>query len=59
MAQINSDNWAITARGFDGQYANKLLVLIDGRTVYSPIFSGVYWNAQNVPLETIERVEVI
>jgi iron complex outermembrane recepter protein len=59
VAQINSDNWAITARGFDGQYSNKLLVLIDGRTVYSPIFSGVYWNAQDVPLDTIERMEVI
>jgi iron complex outermembrane recepter protein len=59
VAQINGDNWAITARGFDGQYSNKLLVLIDGRTAYSPIFSGVYWNAQGVPLDTIERVEVI
>jgi iron complex outermembrane receptor protein len=59
VAQINGSAWAITARGFDGQYSNKLLVLIDGRTVYSPIFSGVFWNALEVPLETIERIEVI
>lgn len=59
VAQINGDNWAITARGFDGQYSNKLLVLIDGRTAYSPILSGVYWNAEEVPLPTIERIEVI
>jgi len=59
VAQINSSAWAITARGFDGQYSNKLLVMIDGRTVYSPTFSGVFWNAQMIPLETIERIEVI
>ncbi len=59
VAQINSDIWAITARGFNGQYSNYLLVLIDGRTVYSPAFSGVYWDVQNVPLENIERIEVI
>ncbi len=59
VAQINSSTWAITARGFDQQYSNKLLVLIDGRTVYSPIFSGVFWNAEEIPLGTIERIEVI
>jgi len=59
VAQINSSTWAITARGFDGQYTNKLLVLIDGRTVYSPVFSGVFWDAEEIPLETIERIEVI
>jgi iron complex outermembrane receptor protein len=59
VAQINSSTWAISARGFNGQISNKLLVLIDGRAVYSPIFSGVFWDAQNVPLESIERIEVI
>ena len=59
VAQITSSVWAITARGFDGQYSDKLLVLIDGRTVYSPIFSGTFWDAQSVPLENIERIEVI
>jgi iron complex outermembrane receptor protein len=59
VAQIDSGNWAISARGFNGQYSNKLLVLIDGRTVYSPIFAGVFWDSQNVPIGTIERIEVI
>jgi iron complex outermembrane receptor protein len=59
VAQIDSGNWAISARGFNGQYSNKLLVLVDGRTVYSPMFAGVFWDSQNVPLDTIERIEVI
>jgi iron complex outermembrane receptor protein len=59
VAQINANNWAISARGFNLQFANKLLVLIDGRAVYTPLFGGVYWDAQNVPLEDIERIEVI
>jgi iron complex outermembrane receptor protein len=59
VAQSGSQNWSITSRGFDGQFANKLLVLIDGRTVYSPIFSGVFWDIQNLMLEDIERIEVI
>jgi iron complex outermembrane recepter protein len=59
VAQINSSTWAISARGFNGQYANKLLLLVDGRTVYTPVFSGVYWDAQDVALESIERIEVI
>jgi iron complex outermembrane receptor protein len=59
VAQINANKWAISLRGFNGQYSNKLLVLIDGRTVYSPMFSGVFWDAQDVLLESIERIEVI
>jgi len=59
VAQIDAGKWAISARGFNGQYSNKLLVLIDGRTVYSPIFAGVFWDSQNVPLDSIERIEVI
>ena len=59
VAQITSNTWAITARGFNGRFANKLLVLIDGRTVYDPAFSGVYWDAQDLVLQDIERVEVI
>ena len=51
--------WAISARGFNNAIANKLLVLIDGRTVYSPLFSGVFWDVQDVVLEDIERIEVI
>ncbi len=52
VAQITASVWAISARGFNGQYSNKLLVLIDGRTVYTPIFSGVFWDAQDVPLDS-------
>jgi iron complex outermembrane receptor protein len=59
VAQINPSTWAISARGFNGQYSNKLLVLIDERTVYTPIFSGVYWDAQDVALDLIERIEII
>jgi iron complex outermembrane recepter protein len=59
VAQIDVGKWAISARGFNGQYSNKLLVLIDGRTVYSPIFAGVFWDSQNVPVDSIERIEVI
>jgi iron complex outermembrane receptor protein len=59
VAQIDAGKWAISSRGFNGQYSNKLLVLVDGRTVYSPFFAGVFWDAQNVPLDSIERIEVI
>jgi iron complex outermembrane recepter protein len=59
VAQINASTWAISARGFNLQFANKLLVLIDGRAVYTPLFGGVYWDTQDVPLEDIQRIEVI
>jgi len=59
VAQINANNWAISARGFNSQFANKLLVLIDGRAVYTPLLGGVNWDTQDVPLEDIERIEVI
>lgn len=59
VAQIGANKWAISSRGFNGLYANKLLVLIDGRTVYSPLFNGVFWDVQDTPLEDIERIEVI
>lgn len=59
VAQIDATHWAISARGFNEQYANKLLVLIDGRTVYEPEFGGVFWNVEDVPLEDINRIEVI
>jgi len=59
VAQINKNTWAISARGFNLQFANKLLVLIDGRAVYTPLFGGVYWDAVDVPLEDIERIEVV
>src|SRR3989449_2357618 len=59
VAQINSREWAISARGFNSTSANKLLVLIDGRTVYTPLFSGVFWDVQDTMIEDIERIEVI
>ena len=55
----NANGWAISARGFNGSAANKLLVLIDGRSVYSPLYSGVFWDVQDLMLEDIERIEVI
>ena len=59
VARIGSSRWAVSARGFNSRFANKLLVLIDGRSVYSPLFSGVFWEAEDVLLEDIERIEVI
>ncbi len=59
VAQINANTWAISARGFNHQFSDKLLVLIDGRAVYTPTNGGVTWDTQDVPLEDIERIEVI
>jgi iron complex outermembrane receptor protein len=59
VAQAHASGYAITARGFANSAANKLLVLIDGRSVYTPLFSGVFWDAQDVMLEDVERIEVI
>jgi len=59
VARMDSNTWAISIRGFNDLYADKVLVLIDGRSVYNPLFSGVNWDAQDVVLEDIERIEVI
>jgi iron complex outermembrane receptor protein len=59
VAQMNANTWAIGARGFNAQYSRKLLVMVDGRTVYTPSFDGVYWDTLDLPLEDIERIEVI
>src|SRR2546421_5354431 len=59
VAQVDSRQWAISARGFNSTTANKLLVLIDGRTVYTPLYSGVFWDVQELPLADIDRIEVI
>ncbi len=59
VAQVDANNWAITARGFNEVLADKLLVLIDGRTVYDPLSSGVYWDVQDTVVEDIDRIEVI
>jgi iron complex outermembrane recepter protein len=59
VAQINANTWAITARGFNARFSNELLVLMDGRTVYTPTFGGVFWDVLDLPLGNIERIEVI
>lgn len=59
VASIDANKWAITSRGFQERFSNKLLVLIDGRSVYTPLFSGVYWDVQDTLLEDIDRIEVI
>lgn len=59
VAQIDSNKWAVAARGFNDIFTDKLLVLIDGRSVYTPLYSGVFWDVQDTILEDIERIEVI
>jgi iron complex outermembrane receptor protein len=59
VARIDSDHWAVGVRGFGGEFSKSLLVLIDGRSVYSPLFAGVYWQVQDTMLEDIDRIEVI
>ena len=59
VAQINANTWAISARGLNDRFSNELLVLLDGRNVYSPTFGGVFWDVLDIPLEDIERIEVI
>jgi iron complex outermembrane recepter protein len=59
VARVGASAWAVSARGFTGRYANMLLVMVDGRTVYSPMFGGVFWEDQAIPLDEIERIEVI
>jgi iron complex outermembrane recepter protein len=61
VAQSNGNTWGITSRGFNSTFAtaDKMLVLIDGRSVYTPLFSGVFWDVQDVLLEDVDRIEVI
>ena len=59
VAQLASGRWAVSVRGFNGRFANKLLVLLDGRSVYAPLFSGVLWEIEGVLLDDVERIEVI
>ena len=59
VEQIDANAWAISIRGFNSRYSDKVLVLIDGRTVYNPTFSGVSWDQLELPLEDIDRIEVI
>ncbi len=59
VGRIDASKWAVSARGFNAQFANKLLVLVDGRSVYAPLFSGVLWDTQDIPLEEVDRIEVV
>jgi iron complex outermembrane receptor protein len=59
VGRIDTNTWAISSRGFQNETANKLLVLIDGRSVYTPLFSGVFWESQDIVLQDIERIEVV
>lgn len=59
VSRFDSSNWAIGSRGFAAFFSNKLLVQVDGRTIYTPLFSGVYWDIQNLPLEDVDRIEII
>ena len=59
VAQIDSSEWAVSARGFNDQSANKLLVLEDGRSIYTPLFSGVFWDVQDTMMEDIDHIEVV
>src|SRR5260221_9443979 len=59
VARLDAHDWAISSRGFNDVFANKLLVLVDGRSIYTPLFSGVFWDVQDVLLEDLDRIEVI
>jgi iron complex outermembrane receptor protein len=59
VARIDSNRWAVSMRGFNEQFANKLLVLVDGRSVYTPLFSGTFWDTLDLPLDNLERIEVV
>lgn len=59
VARVNSASWAITTRGFNGSTPNKLLVMVDGRNAFSPLFAGVFWNTLDYVLEDIDRIEVV
>jgi iron complex outermembrane recepter protein len=59
VARINANTWAVSARGFNGRFSNELLVLLDGLSVYTPTFGGVFWDVLDLPLNNIERIEVI
>ncbi|MGH9757091.1 MAG: TonB-dependent receptor plug domain-containing protein [Candidatus Acidiferrales bacterium] len=59
VARADSNQWAVGIRGFGNGFSKSVLVLIDGRSVYTPLFEGVYWDVQNVMLEDVDRIEVI
>ncbi|MCB0319651.1 MAG: TonB-dependent receptor [Bdellovibrionales bacterium] len=59
VARINSNTWAVSIRGFNQRFSDQILILVDGRIVYTPLFSGTFWETIDFPLEIVDRVEVI
>jgi iron complex outermembrane receptor protein len=59
VAQVDSSKWAVSSRGFNGLFANKMLVMINGRSIYTPLFAGVFWDVQDLLLEDVDRIEVV
>lgn len=59
VAQIDANTWAVSARGFNGRFANKMLIMIDNRSIYNPVFSGTCWDQNDLLLEDIERIEIV
>ena len=59
VVRADSNKWGVTVRGFNGVFSNKLMVLVDGVNIYNHLFSGVFWDIQSIPLEMIDRIEVI
>lgn len=59
VAQLSATTWAISARGFNSRFSNKLLVLVDGRAIYTDLFAGTFWDEITIPVEEVERIEVI
>jgi len=59
VAQVNANKWAVSIRGFNAFYADKLLVLIDGRSLYNRLFAGVLWDAETIMLDDIDRIEIV
>lgn len=59
VGRVDANKWAVSARGHNGRFAQELLVLVDGRTIYTPLFSGVFWEMRDVMLEDVSHIEVI
>ena len=59
VGRVDANKWVVSARGFPGLFANKLLVLIDGRTVFTPLVSGVFWESQDIVFDDVEHIEII
>ena len=59
VGRVDANKWAVSMRGFNSREANKLLVLVDGRSIYDPLFAGMLWESQDFMLEDVDRIEVI